>query len=331
MAWRIAESLKTLRLQINAAYPNRDKASDGGIGDARHASRNSDHNPWVKDRNGFGVVTAIDIDEDLAPDIHSIEKIVKAIQASRDPRVKYIIYEGRITVPGDITQWKPYHGINPHQHHVHISVKSDPKFYDSTAAWHIGTHEVTPENVGARIDAQIKQPSPVAAQPLEPTPIEHSSGDVNSTDSHDAESGQNQSAGQPATLDPPANTSAQDVTVTDKSTWFGTKLGGIVSGIFTGAYVIPQFNLSEGQMELIKLILPYIVIGLPLTLAVWYAVKKWHLIEKAKLYVTTNTSPHTAKMVWDEPRGASQLTSFVGAYAWTLIIVLMVGIAAKAM
>ncbi|MGB4989147.1 MAG: hypothetical protein WBO10_07930, partial [Pyrinomonadaceae bacterium] len=69
MSWRIAESLKKLREQINAEWPGRDKASDGGIGDAAHASRSSDHNPWVKDSRGQGVVTAIDIDEDLAGDI----------------------------------------------------------------------------------------------------------------------------------------------------------------------------------------------------------------------------------------------------------------------
>ncbi len=142
MAWRVAESLKTLRAQINAAYPNRDKSSDGSIGDARHASRNSDHNPWVKDRNGIGVVTAIDTDEDLSPSIHSIEHIVKAIQASRDPRVKYIIYERRITVPGDITRWKPYNGVNPHDKHAHISVHSDPRLYDDPRPWAIGTGDI---------------------------------------------------------------------------------------------------------------------------------------------------------------------------------------------
>lgn len=135
--YRLAESLKTLRSQVNALFPNRDKTSDGWIGDAKHASRKSDHNPWVKDGK-MGIVTALDIDEDLAPNINSIESIVKSIQASRDPRVKYIIYEGRITVKGDITKWKDYSGVNPHRHHAHISVHSDKRLYDSTAEWSIG-------------------------------------------------------------------------------------------------------------------------------------------------------------------------------------------------
>jgi hypothetical protein len=147
MAWRIAESLKTLRSQINAAYPNRDKSSDGAIGDAAHASRNSDHNPWVKDKHGVGVVTAIDIDEDLAPDIHSIEAIVSAIRKSKDPRVKYIIYEKRITVAGsNLQKWKAYTGKNPHNHHAHISVNSDPKLYDSTKAWVLDLPKISAAN-----------------------------------------------------------------------------------------------------------------------------------------------------------------------------------------
>jgi hypothetical protein len=150
MAWRIAESLKQLRAQINEAYPNRDKSSDGGIGDALHASRNSDHNPWVKDKHGVGVVTAIDIDEDLAGNIHSVEAIVSAIRASKDPRVKYIIYEKRITVAGsNLQKWKAYTGKNPHDKHAHISVNSDPKLYDSVKPWALG----------------LKSPSKVSATP----------------------------------------------------------------------------------------------------------------------------------------------------------------------
>ena len=65
MAWRVAKSLLKLRDQINAHAPKRSKKSDGYIGDAAHASRSSDHNPWVKDGK-MGVVTAADFTHDPA-------------------------------------------------------------------------------------------------------------------------------------------------------------------------------------------------------------------------------------------------------------------------
>jgi murein L,D-transpeptidase YcbB/YkuD len=118
-----------LREQINEAYPNRDKGSDGTVGDLRHSRSKSDHNP-----NAKGVVTAIDIDEDIAPGA-TVAGIVSALQASRDARIKYLIYEGRITEKGDIRRWKRYNGANSHSHHVHISVSADPNLYDDASDW----------------------------------------------------------------------------------------------------------------------------------------------------------------------------------------------------
>lgn len=153
MSWRLAESLKTLRKQINDAFPGRDKASDGSIGDAGHSARKSDHNP-----NAAGVVCAIDTDEDLAPNIHTIESIVTALRASKDPRIKYIIYEKRITVPGDLSRWKTYTGPSPHDHHFHISVSGDPKLYDDPRPWSIGA--------GATVSSSTPTPPPATARLL---------------------------------------------------------------------------------------------------------------------------------------------------------------------
>ena len=63
--WRVAKSLEHLRTQVNNAFPNRSKASDGTIGDISHQGRESDHNPWVVDA-GIGVVTALDVTHDPA-------------------------------------------------------------------------------------------------------------------------------------------------------------------------------------------------------------------------------------------------------------------------
>lgn len=132
MSWRIAKSLDTLRKQINADFPTRDKSSDGTIGDQSHSARKSDHNP-----NKAGVVCAYDIDEDLNSTT-TLQQVVDSICAARDPRVNYIIYEAKITIAGsELQRWKKYTGKNAHKHHAHISVHQDPKLYDSTAPWKI--------------------------------------------------------------------------------------------------------------------------------------------------------------------------------------------------
>ncbi|MDQ6788651.1 MAG: hypothetical protein M3033_17750 [Acidobacteriota bacterium] len=138
--WRVAKSLLTLRDQLNQRYPNRDKSSDGTIGDAAHASRNSDHNPWIID-GANGVVSAMDITNDPASGC-SAETLAEAIRAARDGRIKYIIWNRRICNSSSIGGsagwvWRAYTGTNGHTHHIHISVKSDKADYDSTAPWAI--------------------------------------------------------------------------------------------------------------------------------------------------------------------------------------------------
>lgn len=136
--WRVAKCLLRLREQINARYPGRSKASDGTIGDAAHASRASDHNPWVV-ADGIGVVTAMDITHD--PDSGcSARTIVDALVASRDPRIKYIIYDSQIIASyavGAKPAWtaRPYTGSNKHTKHFHLSCSSDLPVLDDEASW----------------------------------------------------------------------------------------------------------------------------------------------------------------------------------------------------
>ncbi len=140
MSWRVARSLEQLRDGINDAYPNRSKASDGTIGDPRHQSTDSDHNAWVRD-GGVGVVTALDITHDPAHGCDCNE-IVAALLASRDPRIKYVIWNRTMwrsyEKPG-IPKWtpSPYRGSNAHDHHFHLSVQPTKDLYDSTATWSI--------------------------------------------------------------------------------------------------------------------------------------------------------------------------------------------------
>ena len=108
-----------LREQIDDAFPDRDRASDGWLGDAKHAARRSDHNPSIPD----GWVRAIDIDADLRS--HKSEAFDLADQlrllARSDKRISYIIFNGKIASYKRNYKWRKYTGINPHKTHIHIS------------------------------------------------------------------------------------------------------------------------------------------------------------------------------------------------------------------
>jgi len=138
--WRLAKAITALREEVNRQAPNRNKASDGTIGDAAHRTRDSDHNPWIED-GSTGVVSAIDITHDSAGGC-SAEKLAQSLQSGRDGRVKYVIWNRRImssyahngTAPW---VWRSYSGSNPHTKHVHISLNAEKGDYDSTAPWRI--------------------------------------------------------------------------------------------------------------------------------------------------------------------------------------------------
>lgn len=134
--WRAAKSLDTLRRQIDKRWPKRRTKFDGIIGDAAHASRQSDHNPNVQ-----GIVLAEDITHDplQGPDA---QEVVDALVQSKDNRISYLIHNGRIwrayAKPG-IPAWtpSPYRLADKHLHHFHISVVRDPPLYDDERPWTI--------------------------------------------------------------------------------------------------------------------------------------------------------------------------------------------------
>lgn len=137
MSWRLAKSLIQLRKEIDAAFPGRDKRSDGSIGDAAHRTRRSDHNP-----NSAGVVTAIDVDEhtDRTERSDAVGGLAEALRLSRDPRIKYVIYEGRMFSSywsRGIPPWTWRSGSG-HWQHVHVSVSTDPRKYDDASPWNLG-------------------------------------------------------------------------------------------------------------------------------------------------------------------------------------------------
>ncbi len=135
VAWRNCTTSIVLIGQVNARWPGRDKASDGTIGDAAHATRNSDHNPWVI-VDGLGVVRARDIDKD-GVDIGWMFEELRKLGAQGDPRLAgggYLIWNRRITTP-DFTKWVPYNGSNPHDKHGHVSFSRNRAGFDSPGAY----------------------------------------------------------------------------------------------------------------------------------------------------------------------------------------------------
>jgi hypothetical protein len=120
MKYKLCKAGIQLREQFDDTYPDRDRASDGWIGDARHQSRVSDHVP-----NAEGIVRAIDIDRDLSgkkkPDLMPYLANQIRHAAKSDKRIAYIIFAGKIASPRMGWRWRKYRGVNPHDHHCHIS------------------------------------------------------------------------------------------------------------------------------------------------------------------------------------------------------------------
>lgn len=165
MSWRLAQSLEHLRVQVNAAWPSRSKDSDGSIGDLRHQHEaTSDHNPWVMD-GSMGVVTAIDITHDPAHGFNSYD-FAEMLRTNRDQRIKYVISNRRIFSGSGQAQpawvWRTYSGSNPHDHHIHISVKSSKPYYDDLHDW--------------SIDAAAMPPPDPSSPPVQPLVVIGSSG-----------------------------------------------------------------------------------------------------------------------------------------------------------
>lgn len=136
MSYFLAPALVKFRDEVNARFPNRDKASDGWIGDPSHAARVSDHNPdWRASGRSYGIVRAIDIDisPDGRPDVDLRKVILNA--AIGDDRVWYVISNG--VIYSRTYGWTPrrYTGSNPHYAHVHISLRHDEAGNFDTGSW----------------------------------------------------------------------------------------------------------------------------------------------------------------------------------------------------
>ena len=109
--------------QATALAPTRKKASDGLLPSAAHikASPNSDHNLGL----------AVDLTHDPKKGIDCAEIFEKL---KEDKRVNYLIFQGKIWSKEKAKQGnRKYTGSNPHNKHLHISIK--PDMGDDTSPW----------------------------------------------------------------------------------------------------------------------------------------------------------------------------------------------------
>lgn len=155
--WRVARSLLTLRAEVDKAFPHRDRASDGFIGDAEHATRDSDHNPFIV-VDGVGVVRAGDTDAGpgINPDeAHdqvgdAVAEVARRAGKAGHPamgRGAYVICESKIASALSGWEWRPYTGQNRHNSHTHVSVALARAGFDSTKPWGFAAYVHPPKPV----------------------------------------------------------------------------------------------------------------------------------------------------------------------------------------
>lgn len=133
MAWVLTRGMTNLRNQINKVGPERDKASDGTIGNAAHATGTSGHNPDLtgnaeyKDGDSKDEVRAIDTDNSgpWLPGV-TAEKIVqhlveKGRSGNLETQIRYLIYNRRIWAASTGWVTQVYNGASPHTEHIHAS------------------------------------------------------------------------------------------------------------------------------------------------------------------------------------------------------------------
>lgn len=121
---RLAGSLSRLRAEVDALWPDRSRTSDGWIGDAAHAARESDHNPDAR-----GIVHALDI---TAAGVHSTALLVAL---THHPATHYVIYRSVIYSRRNRFLGVPYTGADAHVKHLHVSIGHRTGAERSRVAW----------------------------------------------------------------------------------------------------------------------------------------------------------------------------------------------------
>ena len=148
-------ALAVLR-QATALAPLRKKASDGLLPSTAHLkqSPNSDHNTGL----------AVDLTHDPKHGV-DCKEIYKHLK--EDDRVSYLIFNGKIWSKrlGE----RKYTGSNPHEKHLHISIK--PERANDTSPWFWWKNEPKLVNqvLAGLSTPRSKKPAKVASRPIRKT------------------------------------------------------------------------------------------------------------------------------------------------------------------
>ena len=125
----LAPSLRNLFNEIDAVWPNRDRRTDGWIGDAAHQKRQSDHNP-----DSRGIVHAIDIDKDGITPLYVVEQCI-----SESRPTEYVIWDRQIWSRSRDFRPRKYTGSNPHTSHIHVSIRYGTHWESANWGWGIAS------------------------------------------------------------------------------------------------------------------------------------------------------------------------------------------------
>ena len=131
-SWALTAGLQNLRDQVNQAFPDRDKASDGTIGDLAHMAGTSGHNPddtkgsrpeWSGDPDSTPEVRAWDMDTDLRAAPATAQQVVDHIRklTGVSSVLRYIIYNRKIYRASNGWKAEAYSGPSPHTEHIHFT------------------------------------------------------------------------------------------------------------------------------------------------------------------------------------------------------------------
>ena len=140
----------SLLASVSALYPNRNRASDGMLPSLAHIMQNprSDHNTGH----------AVDITNDPKNGV-SGSKLFQTLRG--DSRTKYLIFGGRIwnsTIDRNDGS-RPYRGSNPHNSHIHVSIKSGAG--SNGAVWLNAPHDMAMRSQGVSSKKSSPEGTPV--------------------------------------------------------------------------------------------------------------------------------------------------------------------------